>query len=146
MVMTYSKILSLGGATAITLGALFLVAQPASGKSPPIVVTAPNEVVTAPNDNVVVRHISYADLNLASASGESTLNRRVSGAVGDLCLEATGGNDGSFIFKSNMMKCDDRAWGEARPQVARAVQRAHDIASTGTSSIAAAAITISLAQ
>jgi hypothetical protein len=45
-----------------------------------------------------------------------------------------------------MMKCDNRAWGEARPQIARAVQRAHDIASTGTSPIAAAAITISLAQ
>jgi UrcA family protein len=136
--MTYSKILSLGGAVAITVGGLFGVATPASGKVP--------IVVTAPDENVVARHISYADLNLASATGERTLIRRVDGAVGDLCLEATGGNDGSFSFKSNMMKCDNRAWGEARPQIARAVQRAHDIASTGTSPIAAAAITISLAQ
>ena len=139
MVMINSKLLSLSGAVAITVGGLFLVAPPASGKSPPI-------VVTAPDDYVVVRHISYADLNLASATGERTLNRRVDGAVSDLCLDATGGNDGSFSFKSNMMKCDNRAWGEARPQIARAVQRAHDIASTGTSSIAATAITISLAQ
>jgi len=138
MVMTYSNILSLGGAVAITLGGLFLVAPPASGKSSPIVVMAP--------ENLVVRHISYADLNLASAAGERTLNRRVGSAVGDLCLEATGGNDGSFSFKSAMKKCSNRGWGEARPQIARAVQRAHDIASTGTSPVAAVAITISLAQ
>jgi UrcA family protein len=138
MIMTYNKILSLSGAAAITLGGLFLVASPASGKAP--------IVVTAPDDNVVVRRISYADLNLASATGASTLNRRVNGAVSDLCSEATGGDDGSFNFKFNMMKCDGRAWGEARPQIARAVQRARDIASTGASPIAAAAITISLAQ
>ena len=138
--MTYSKILSLGGAVAISLGGLFIIAPPASGKSP-IVVVAPQDL-----QDVVVRHISYADLNLASATGERTLNRRVDGAVSDLCLEATGGNDGSFSFKSNMKKCDSRAWGEARPQIGRAVQRAHDVASTGKSSIAAVAITISLAQ
>lgn len=138
MGMTFSKMLSLVGAVAITAGGLFLVAPPASGKSRPIVVLAP--------ENVVVRHISYADLNLASAPGERTLVRRVSGAVSDLCLEATGGNDGSFSFKSTIMQCDNRAWGEAHPQIRRAVQRAHDIASTGTSPIAAAAITISLAQ
>ena len=138
MGMMYNKILALGGAVAITAGGLFLVAPPASGKSSPIVVLA--------TENVVVRHISYADLNLASAPGERTLNRRVSAAVSDLCLEAIGGNDGSFSFKSTMMKCDKRAWGEAHPQIGRAVQRAHDIASTGTSPIAAAAITISLAQ
>jgi UrcA family protein len=136
--MIYYKMLSLSGAVAITIGGLFLVASPASGKSSPIVVVAP--------EDVVVRHISYADLNLASAAGGRTLNRRVGGAVNDLCLEATGGNDGSFSFKTRMKKCDNRAWGEARPQIARVIQRAHDIASTGTSSIAAAAITISLAQ
>jgi len=138
MVMTYRKILSLGGAVAITLGSSFIIAPAASGKSGPIVVVAP--------DDLVVRRISYADLNLASATGERTLNWRVSGAVSDLCLDATGGNDGSFSFKSNMMRCGDRAWGEARPQIGRAVQRAHDIASTGASPIAAVAITISLAQ
>ena len=138
MVMTYSKFLSLSGAVALTVGGLSFVAPPAFAKSGPIVVKAP--------ENMVVRRISYADLNLASAAGESTLNRRVNGAVNDLCLEATGGDDGSFDFKTSMKGCDNRAWREARPQIGRAVQRAHDIASTGVSPVAAGAITISLGQ
>lgn len=135
--MTYSNILSFTGAVAITLGGLFLVAPPASSKAP-ILVAAPADVV--------VRHISYADLNLASAPGERTLNRRVGGAVRDLCLEATGGNDGSFSFRYTMHKCNKRAWSDARPQIKRAVQRAQDIAATGTSPIAAVAITIALTE
>lgn len=106
----------------------------AAAAQPPVVVYAPADVV--------VRHISYADLNLASASGEKTLRGRVNGAIGDLCLEATGGDNGSFSFKYSMMKCDNRAWGEARPQIARAVQRARDLAANGTSTIPVVAISI----
>jgi UrcA family protein len=102
-------------------------------------------VVVAPSD-IVTRHISYADLNLAATAGERTLNRRVSGAVSGLCLEALGGRDTSLEFKYSMINCSTATWGQARPQVALAVQRARDIASSGTSPIAAAAITVILSK
>jgi UrcA family protein len=133
--MYYTNIISICGAVAVTAAGLVLVAPPSSAKAP-VVVTAPR--------GTVVRHISYADLNLASLAGERTLNHRVRGAVRSLCLEATGGDNGSFEFKYTNMRCDNRAWSEASPQISRAVQRAHDIASTGTSPIAAVAITIAL--
>jgi UrcA family protein len=122
---------------AATTGALFAVLSPAAAKGP-VYVIAPAEVVT--------RHISYADLNLASVAGERALNYRVGSAVSDLCLEATGGNDGSPNFKHSMKRCSSFAWNEAQPQMDRAVQRAREIASAGSSSIAAVALTISLPQ
>jgi UrcA family protein len=103
-------------------------------------------VVTAPAQDLVVRRVSYADLNLASFTGEKILNRRVGSAVGDLCNESTGGDTRSLHGTVNMMRCSKQAWTGARPQIARAIQRAREIASTGSSTIAATAITISLPQ
>jgi UrcA family protein len=128
--MKHIRAISLCAAIAVT------ATTPAFGRSAPVFVTAPVDVVT--------RHISYADLNLASVAGERALQRRVGTAVTDLCLDATGGNDGSPKYKLSMIHCSGEAWNGARPQMARAVQRARDIASTGSSSIAAAALTISL--
>lgn len=124
-------------AVAITAGGLFLVASPAAAKRP-IVVTG--------NPDLVVRHVSFADLNLASFAGENTLRHRVRGAVKDVCLEATGGNTGGAPYKINMVNCSASAWDGANPQIAAAVQRAREIAATGSSNIAAAAITISIPQ
>jgi UrcA family protein len=135
--MDYVRAISFCTAVAITSGALFIMGSPVFGRTAPITVTAPWE-------EVVVRHVSYADLNLASAPGQQMLNRRVNSAVSDLCNEATGGPDGSVSFKFSMMKCSSEAWNGARPQIDRAVQRARDIAYTGTSALAAAAIIISL--
>jgi UrcA family protein len=98
--------------------------------------------VTAPED-IVVRHVSYVDLNLAVAAGQKTLNRRVGSAVTDLCMEATGGF-GSAAFEYSMIRCADGAWKGARPQIARAVKRAQELASTGQSAIVATALTISI--
>src|SRR6185503_14518844 len=134
--MDYVRAISFCAAVAVTSGALFLMGSPVFGRTAPITVTASEEVV--------VRHVSYADLNLASAPGQQMLNRRVNSAVSDLCNEATGGPDGSVLFKFSMMKCSSEAWNGARPQIDRAVQRARDIAYTGTSDLVAAAITISL--
>jgi len=134
--MMYAKAFSISAAVALAATGL---ASPAAGKSTRIVVTAP------PAD-LVVRHVSYADLNLASAAGERSLNGRVGYAVSDLCSEATGGNDGSFTAKRAMNRCSGSAWDQARPQMSLAVQRAHEIAATGTSNIAAAALTITLPQ
>lgn len=131
--MDYSKLISISAAVLVTSGVFALVAPPAFGKAP-VLVTAPADVVS--------RHINYADLDLASSAGEVTLNRRVGGAVGSLCHEATGGPDGNFMTTIANRKCRTSAWNQARPQIAQATQRARDIASTGVSPIAAAAITI----
>jgi len=131
--MTYDKTLSMVAA----VGLIAAAASPALGKSTRI-------FVTAPSPDTVSRHITYADLNLASAAGERTLYRRVSHGVGDLCDEVIGGDDGSAASKFNGMACSGSAWSQARPQMDRAVQRARDIAATGSSPIAAAALTISI--
>jgi UrcA family protein len=129
--------LAVVGAVAVGLSG-FAVAQPALAKNQPVVVVA--------NPDIVTRRISYADLNLASVSGERTLKHRVSGAISGLCSEATGGQDGYYVTGLARMKCNKTAWGQARPQIANGVQRARDIALTGTSTIAAVAITIDLSK
>jgi UrcA family protein len=134
--MNYSKAFSLYAVTAVAAIGLLAAATPAFSKGAPVFVTAPVDMLS--------RHVSYADLNLASVAGESALERRVGTAVTGLCLDATGGNDGGTKFKLSMMRCDREAWNGARPQIDRAVRRAQGIAATGASSIAAAAITISL--
>lgn len=137
--MNYTKALIMCAAVGVTATGLLVLAPPALGKTAePVYVIGSGEVVT--------RHISYADLNLASFAGETTLNRRVGSAVNDLCLDATGGNDGSTSFKYSMRRCSGGAWDQARPQITRAVQRAREIASTGSSSIVATALTIRLPQ
>lgn len=135
--MRYEKILSLGAAVAITAGGFILLVAPASAR-PPVVVTG--------DADLVVRHVSYADLNLASATGEKILNRRVGGAVISVCNEATGGPGAGFGLGSMMARCKAAAWGGARPQIRLAVQRAREIAATGSSNIAAVAIVINVDQ
>jgi UrcA family protein len=134
--MDYSKILSACGAIAVTFGVFAIVSPPAYGKTGPVVVVAPHDIVS--------RRISYADLNLASSAGEMTLNGRVRGAIGSLCSEAVEGNDASFTTRLRDRNCRGSAWSMATPQIERAVARAHEIASTGTSTIAAAGIVIML--
>ena len=134
--MEYNKFLTACAAVAIAVGGVTVLAPPASGKVQPLVVTANAEIITS--------RISYLDLNLASAPGQLTLNRRVDGAIGNLCTEATAKYDGNFRTGIANRKCRKSAWDQARPQIARAVQRANEIASTGASTIAASAITIAL--
>jgi UrcA family protein len=117
--------------------AMVLVPQPLEARSPsakPVVVTAPER-----DTDTVRRSVYYGDLNLASMSGEKMLNERVASAVRGVCREITGPNADLHID----MACRWEASAFARPQVSDAVQRAREIASTGKSSIAAAAIVIS---
>jgi UrcA family protein len=136
--MNYTKALIMCAAVGVTAVGVLAIAPPASGENAPVYVFG--------REDIVVRHVSYADLNLASAAGEITLNRRVGAAVNDLCIDATGGNDGSTRFKYSMSNCSTHAWNDARPQISRAVERAREMAATGGSSIVAAAVTISLPQ
>ena len=132
--MQFDKLLSLYAALIVTAGPAALIATPAFAQNRSVVVTAPRD------DLVPTRRVTYADLNLASLSGEKALNRRVGAAVLGVCKESVGLQPLPFVEQS----CREWAWHGAKPQIARAVQRAREIASTGTSSIAAASIAISI--
>ena len=126
---------------AVTIGGLFLPFTTATAKEAPVVITAPLQEA-----DLVVRRVSYADLDLALPGGRATLHERVGFAIGDVCAEANLFDNGSPEFKSGVMKCSNRAWGNATPQMARAYQRANEIAATGWSPIAAATISISVGR
>jgi UrcA family protein len=127
--MKYAKALAMCGATLV---AAVSIAATAHAESQPV-------EVTGQRSQYVTRSVSYADLNLASAIDERVLDRRVGHAVNDVCDEAVGRVD-----ESNFRGCTYDSWDGARPQIARAVRRARDIALTGASPIAAVAITIDL--
>lgn len=115
--------------------ASLIIAAPANAQGNPVVVYGHED------ENVRVEQVSYADLDLATVPGERKLNRRVSNAVKRVCLF----RDGTRGLPSTGYNiCSAGAWDGANPQIAQAVQRARDIALTGKSSIAAAAITISI--
>lgn len=131
--MNYVKALAMCGATLIA-AASFAVTAPVHAHS------ARPVTVVGHRSDVVTRYVTYADLNLASAPDVSILKDRVGFAVNDVCDEAVGRN--SWDFRG----CTYDSWADARPQIARAVKRAREIASTGSSSIAAVAITIDLSR
>jgi UrcA family protein len=133
--MEYAKIISACAAFSVAAGG-FALSPPAFAKNHPVVVVV--------NPDIVTRRISFADLNLASVSGKTALNRRVGGAIRSLCSEAIGVDDPSFATRAKDKKCRSSAWNQAGPQIERAVGRALGIASTGTSTVAATAITIAL--
>jgi len=122
-------------AASVTAAGLFLPFASATAKERPVVVTAPADLV--------VRHVSYKDLDLAEPDGKWALYERVGFAIGDVCTEANHFDNGSFAFRSGLKQCSNTAWDNANPQIARAVQRASELAGTGKTSIAATAITIS---
>ena len=98
-------------------------------------------VYAPPSDEFRTERVSYRDLNLASRAGEKMLTKRVGGAVRRVCSNE-GGNISSA--DNDYLVCARGAWGDARPQMAKAITRAHEIALYGKSSIAATAITISI--
>lgn len=135
--MRHVKLLSFSTVVCVSVASLSVLGSPALAKGRPILVNAPAE-------EVVTRHIGYADLNLAAAAGEQALMGRVDSAVNVLCDEAQGGRDRSFMFNLAQTRCVRATWEQARPQIDLALQRAREIASTGKSSIAAAALTIAV--
>ena len=99
----------------------------------------PSTTVVGPRATEEVRtvRVSYRDLNLASAHDERILNHRVGGAVREVCSA-----DVPIFYDTGYPKCASGAWRGARPQIALAVRRAHEMAATGTSSIPMVAIAI----
>lgn len=77
--------------------------------------------------DVVVRTVSYADLNLASAADQDRLHDRIDSAVGAVCRESLGPSPIYFAKVS----CTKRAWRTAQPQIDRAIADALLVASNG---------------
>lgn len=117
-----------------TTAIMFMATAPAVAQDRPITVTAPEE-------RVPVRYVSYRDLDLTRASDEQRLGRRVRHAARDVC-------DESIPYVSSAwaptLTCRAQAVEGAKPQIARAVLRAREIAANGFSAIAPVAISISV--
>jgi UrcA family protein len=127
--MKYANAIAMDGAAVICAAAIALTITPADGR------TLQPVVVTAEDNDLVVREVKFADLNLASMNDQRVLQLRVTSAVRDACGEAVGHDD-----EWNYRYCYVGAWQDARPQIARAVNRARQIALSGTSTITAAAV------
>lgn len=119
----------------VTASLLISSAAFAAGQNAPVVVKA------EPLENTRTEHVSYADLDLSQRKDEKKLNLRVTGAVKRVCLFE---NSRMGLQDSGYYNCADDAWGQARPQIAQAVDRAKQLAMTGTTSIAATAISINV--
>ena len=117
-------------AMAASVSGLMLTASVADARTRPVIVTAPAVSVTA--------RVGFADLDLASAAGRQMLEHRVGVAVRFVCEGAT--NPSEIAIPAHY--CRTAAWDGARPQMERAYARAAEIAATGSSAIAAAAIRV----
>ena len=100
----------------------------------------PVTVYAQPSAEFRTERVGYRDLNLASPAGEKMLTKRVAGAVRRVC---SGDEEYISLIDSDYFTCASGAWVGARPQMAKAIARAQEIALHGRSSIAATAITIS---
>jgi UrcA family protein len=98
-------------------------------------------VVSSPPEDTLSERVSYADLDLASAAGVKGLTSRVRAAVRHVCAPVD-----QRITYVQFNECRSFAWGGARPQMDRAIERATQLASTGTTSIAPVAILIAAPQ
>src|SRR5690242_7631590 len=87
-------------ALSMALGGLTL-ATPAVAKAP--------LMTTVEKSSTSNRHISYADLNLASTSGEAALKRRVGNAVESLC-EGVSSDEGAYWSDDATIRCRASAW------------------------------------
>lgn len=106
---------------------------PALGQSP---VEVEGHRIDARNQRIV----PYADLNLATATGEKKLMSRIRFAVRDLCVEGT---NYSPIDAADLRNCKSDAWASARPQLDRVLAEARSVAAITSGSRAAMTISLS---
>jgi UrcA family protein len=131
--MLSEKSISLLAACAVTLAGLAIAVPAVAKDQKPVVVTGPE-----PDEQMVRRLVSYRDLNLATAAGESVLVKRVGYAVREVCYEAVE----ERANLSLTVACRGDSWRGAKPQIDRAVLRARQMATNGWSAIAPVTITI----
>ncbi len=123
---------------ALTVGGLAAATPEAFAKERSVVVTGQ----PAANESLIQR-VQYTDLNLATAGGEKSLDRRVGLAVRQVCLSQSVTMSGEYGAAQG---CQEFVWDDVRPQIGRAVARAREIAATGFSAIPAVAIAIRAPQ
>ena len=99
--------------TSLLCAGLVTIAAPAFAEP---VVTGQRPALV--DEDRLTRSVGFRDLDLASAAGQKTLLRRVSGAVRFVCRPA-----GDFIEEST---CHSYAWRGARPQIALALDQARN--------------------
>ncbi len=105
----------------IVAGAAFLcLAPPAIAQQQEIVVTGKMKIPEGYQP--VKRNVSIKGLNLATPAGVTEMEKRVRNAVEWICEShrARGKEE-----KRDAQLCTDYAWASARPQMNRAIQRAH---------------------
>ena len=108
----------------VALAGIALIAGPAIAQDPVVV-----------EGGAPTARVSYADLDLGSASGIATLNGRIHRAASRLCFE-DGRTD--IATRLNWTSCYKGALAQAKVQVDRAVaDRTLRMASSGTIKIAA---------
>lgn len=119
--LSQSRVFAITAALAATAASFALTAAPALAE--PLVVTAQR------HDDRPMRHVRFADLNLASEDGERALVRRVGGAVKQVCGEV---RQVALYDGRRYVDCQAVAWNSAMPQVAAAVRQSRGLASAGT--------------
>lgn len=117
------------------LAALSAAAPVTASAAPEGPTKAAGDVTVSATDDaaMVRREVRFADLDLNSAVGETSLRRRVRHAITDLCSEAAaGGNDAEAMFA--MMRCNKSAWRSIQPEIARAIAGARLARASGDNS------------
>jgi UrcA family protein len=129
MVM-YENLLRVSLASGMALALIVGMGAAAMAKEVTVIKDRPDDA------EVLTERVPYADLNLASAAGERTLIMRVRGAARRICAPQ--------MDSHPYINCRGFAWRGAKPQIDRAVARARELASSGTSSIPPVAIVIAI--
>ena len=105
--------------------AFLLIATPAFSEEPAIVIVAKR----FPHGHELVRRtVKIGDLKLATAAGQTELNKRVTYAINDLCPAARGNIPQSE--RQDAESCRTFAWNHARPQIKDAIAEAMEAAGT----------------
>ena len=97
--------------------AAIAVAAPLAAQSP-LIVNGHNIVQEQPGDPDTI-HVSYGDLNLATATDKVLLHSRVKRAAHRTCGAIY---DGAFL--PQRWACEDIVWRVAGPQITSAIERA----------------------
>ena len=129
IILTIGAMVAVGSAAAVTAEA-----KPVSQR--PVVVVAEPEAMPS------TRRVAYGDLDLATKVGERALVRRVHSAVDAVCEEELGPS--RLVYSEHA--CRKFTWNDTRPQVDRAIARAHGMAAAGSPDIVAATIIVRAAE
>lgn len=122
-----SRIASIAAALAALAATASLAPSTASAQEAPV-------TIYGEASNARTELVSFARLDLGKASGQRRLNRRVGAAVEHVCLRDIG-RDG--LQDRGYYACEDKAWGDAAPQIALAIAQSGNLAQGGAASLTA---------